>query len=496
MISISVQDLKPVLAGFSKIITGKHQLPCLRCVRVDATPEHVSISATDLDMYARFSVPEFQCDTPVRFLLPLDCLQSMVRRFPPRTVLNLEPGKISCDLGTGRVVEDVESPSVKEFPEEPVFEINTVPLPESFARRFIEAMGCSSTDASRYVLNGVQLDVSNPASNYLVGTDGRHLFSANSFALPLSESAIIPNHKLLLWRGLADLPWAIAGQRKKESSYVRIVAGDWTLTMKVIDGNYPNWRQVIPDAQQHRTTVRLPDEHQFSAIVNGLPGGEIKDKPVDLVIEGGAVAVKDVKGGSSIRLVGATASGPDVTARLNRDFLTKAFDYGLNNIGLIDAMSALHFTKEGRQMVVMPLRVTAAYPPSPEEQPSGSVPAEETNQPAPTEPAEETKAASQPQPESKSMTEATINRASTMPYINGASRSTTTPMPVHQATDKPAIEAAIDKIDGFKMSVRETLAGLTELTTLLRQAVRDQKTGEKEIHTVRQTLKSLQGLRF
>ena len=493
MIRISINELKPALAGFSKIITGKHQLPSLRSLRVDGTAEQVTLTGTDLDLYARYEVPEFQCDTTASFLLPLDRLQSMVRRFPPRTVLNLEPGKISCDLGTGRVVEDVDSPAVKEFPDEPAFEINTVPLPESFARRFIEAMGCSSTDASRYVLNGVQLDVSDPACHNLVGTDGRHLFSANSFALPLSESAIVPNHKLLLWRGLADVPWAIAGQRKKDSSYVRIVAGDWTLTMKVVDGTYPNWRQVIPDAQQHRTTVKLPEEHEFAAIVNGLPGGEIKDRPVDLVIQNGTVAVKDTKGGSSIRLEGATASGPDITTRLNRELLIKAWQYGLTKIGIIDAMSALHFTKEGRQMVVMPLRVAEAYPPPATEESARSEPAEATNNPAHIESsAVETKAASQPQPE-RTMTETTINRAETMPYINGVSRSTT---PVHQATDKPAIEAAIEKIDGFKASVRETLAGLTGLTTLLRQAVRDQKTGEKEVQAVRQTLRNLQSVRI
>ena len=78
-------------------------------------------------------------------------------------------------------------------------------------------------------------------------------------------------------------------------------------------------------------------------------------------------------------------------------------------------------------------------------------------------------------------------------HLNGANRSTT---PVHQATEKPAIETAIDKIDGFKASVRETLAGLTELTTLLRQAVRDQKTGEKEVQAVRQTLRNLQSVRI
>ena len=460
---------------------------------------------TDLDMYARFAVPEFQCDTSASFLLPLDRLQSIARRFHPRTIINLEPGKISCDLGTGRVVEDVESPDVAEFPQEPEFHGDPVTLPESFPRRFIEAMGCTSTDATRYVLNGTFLDVSGAADagHYLVGTDGRHLFSANSFTLPLSESAIIPNHKLLMWRGLADVPWALAGQKEEKqiAPLVRIVAGDWTLTMKVIDGNYPNWRQVVPNALQHRTTVKLPEELGFTAIMNGLPGGEIKDKPVDLVIEDGAVTVKSITGGSRIQLVGATATGPDVTTRLNRDFLTKALDYGLTNIGLIDGMSAVHFTREGRQMVVMPLRVAEAYPPpadsEPTEQPAASVPKpEETNPPAQSTPvATNNPAPTELQSESKPMTETNghhTNGAAT-PDLNGAPRSTTLAIP---APDKPAIEAAIDKIEGFKASVRETLAGLSELTALLRQAVREQKAGEKEIHTVRQTLRSLQSVRI
>jgi hypothetical protein len=79
------------------------------------------------------------------------------------------------------------------------------------------------------------------------------------------------------------------------------------------------------------------------------------------------------------------------------------------------------------------------------------------------------------------------------PYLNGAPRSTT---PVIQAADKPAIEVAIDKLDEFKVTFREALIGITEITGLLKQSVRDQKAGEKEIHQVRQTLRSLQGVRI
>ena len=76
-------------------------------------------------------------------------------------------------------------------------------------------------------------------------------------------------------------------------------------------------------------------------------------------------------------------------------------------------------------------------------------------------------------------------------HTNGATRSN-----VNQAADKPALDSAIEKLDALKTTFREALNGLTELTTLLRQSVRDQKAGEKEIHQVRQTLRSLQSVRI
>jgi hypothetical protein len=79
------------------------------------------------------------------------------------------------------------------------------------------------------------------------------------------------------------------------------------------------------------------------------------------------------------------------------------------------------------------------------------------------------------------------------PHLNGAQRSTT---PVTPAAVKPALEAAIDKLNAFKTTFREALVGVTELSTLLKQAVREQKAGEKEVQSVRQTLRSLQSVRI
>jgi len=124
----------------------------------------------------------------------------------------------------------------------------------------------------------------------------------------------------------------------------------------------------------------------------------------------------------------------------------------------------------------MPLRVADSSEPT-----SKSAPQEPEPKPAPNE----------PQPESKT-TMPTTNGA-TAPHLNGASRSTS---PSTSTENKPSLEVAIEKLDAFKVTFREALAGTTELTALLRQAVRDQKAGAKEIHNVRQTIRSLQGVRI
>jgi hypothetical protein len=44
--------------------------------------------------------------------------------------------------------------------------------------------------------------------------------------------------------------------------------------------------------------------------------------------------------------------------------------------------------------------------------------------------------------------------------------------------------------------LRDALGSISEITALLRQAIRDQRANEREIQAVRQTLRSLQGVRI
>jgi hypothetical protein len=88
-----------------------------------------------------------------------------------------------------------------------------IKLDDAFKQALQEALDCASTDQSRYVINGACLDVSKKEAHYVVGTDGRHLFSANSFLFDVPQSIIVPPGKFLTWAGFTDDgPWTLRFQ--------------------------------------------------------------------------------------------------------------------------------------------------------------------------------------------------------------------------------------------------------------------------------------------
>ena len=79
-----------------------------------------------------------------------------------------------------------------------------MPLEPGFGLALRQALECCSEDSTRYILKGACLDVRDKKLHYVVGTNGRCLFSANSFCFDLKKSVVIPDSKFLEWPDLLD----------------------------------------------------------------------------------------------------------------------------------------------------------------------------------------------------------------------------------------------------------------------------------------------------
>lgn len=477
-IILPLNELRPALTGFGKVISKRASLPVLGCVRLQRhATGAVDLTVTDLDHAATCRLAGPSGAPPLTLVLPLEDLANVARSGGAEGAIEIEPfddgnATLRFQLGGQPVEHRCETRPPEEFPSLPDIAGDSVPLPPQVCAALHDALTCASTDSARRVLNGACVDVSQPGAHHIVATDGRHLFSANSFRLPLQESVIIPDHKFLGWKGFQqDGEWRLRTGRAETSGapLIELSSGRWRFVARGIDGTFPNWRQVIPETGAFKTAVTLPPDavEPLTQSVQRLPV-PVRDlhQTVGLEVADGAFRLlgrsRPDMDWTRLRVDAAEVRGPAVTVLLDRTYLLKALRLGLTRIELIDAVSPVQFSQGGRILIAMPLRAPVPTP-------------------AP-EPVPEPAQASEPKPEP------TPN-----PPSPPAAQADPTTEP---ATGRSTLERALDQIEALRSGLRELLQRLTPLHDSLRQALREQRAGDKDLQSVRQTLRTLQNVRL
>lgn len=479
-IALPLQELKPALTGFGKVINRHQPLPVLNHIKVERTKDGwIALTVCDLDTFATVRLEQPVDGEPISFLIPLEDLQKVAKSCGKTDEILISSGEEASEasvtlqypVGQGKMTTKVATLPVAEFPELPKFKGDSIPLPETLRSSLHQALHCASEDETRLILNGAYIDVSDPKGHYVVGTDGNHLFASNSFNLPLKDSIILPTHRFLGFKDFNhDGEWQLkVGEKEKDEDTppVQITSRRWRFITRQHDGRYPNWRQVLPDRFSTslqfdpqlvdgiiQTIERLPDHD----VVNHTVGIEIRGKKVNLLCK----ADKEANW-TPVELKEVKIQGNDLTIYLNRTRLVKALKFGLLRVDLQDPRSPARFHHEGRQMIVMPLRVDA--------DPISPAPPANAE---PPQPAASTTAA-QPKEEQ--------------------------PMPEPQGTTQPVtldaqLDLCIDDIETLRESLQEDLISLNSLRAKLKIIQREHKASTKELQAVRQTLKSLQGVKL
>ena len=497
-IPLPLAELKPALTGLGKIINRSATLPVLQCLRLERTPDGwVCLTGTDLDRYVTVRLEQPAKGEPLAFIVPHEELLKLAKNCDKDEVLQLSPGPKDVvlvqftkarDLGEARL----RCLPVPEFPAIPKLKGDPIPLPENLRTSLHEAMACSSNDETRFVLNGAFIDVSKPDAHYLVGTDGRHLYSSNSFRLPLKTSLIIPKHKFLGWRDFnLDGDWQLkAGQPEGlNHQYVQISSRRWRYVSRLIDGNYPNWKQVVPDPKAVRTTLSFDPAtlDTLRRAIQLLPCHSVDYQTLGLEWRGKELHLlgkeSDQVPWVRSRVAVVKGSGPDITVFLDRRLLLKALDFGLLDVGIIDELSPLRFTHGGRQMVVMPVRPG----------PSGSASTPVRKPEVPREPTAPERVPTTPQsaPPPRPITvPQTSTPRSAMPQEPAPSS------PESTTHNSPRIDDVLQMVDGIREGCLQSAGKLKDLSNKLRLIQRGQRSSEREMHSFRQTLRSLQGVRL
>lgn len=250
-LTVTKKELANALKVVSGAVSRSTTLPILSCVRLLVDKKRFTVSATDLDMSIEAEAEFVKSEKDFGV-----CVRATVFRNIVSDVTGDEQ-EIDLDLNGG--VLKVITPSgcyrlqALEADEFPKLEAMKVTAKNSFKfgaaqfhALFYAVSSAQSTDDSRYVLNGCDLLLNKELT--AVATDGRRLMKM-SFTPEESiaeQEVIVPakavNQLLRLLPGLPDMP--VAGVISKDRAQFKF--GTVTFSTKLIDGIFPNWKQVIP----------------------------------------------------------------------------------------------------------------------------------------------------------------------------------------------------------------------------------------------------------
>jgi len=508
-INLPVSELKNALAGLGKIIGKRTTLPVLGAVYINRDQDGwTTLTSTDLDSFATVRLEQPDNGAPGTVLVPFNDLVKVVKGCSAADTITVEGASkdqavLRYPIGNQTGEQHTGSFPPEEFPLIPRIEGSPVAVQDEVRRAIQEAMQCASGDETRAILQGAFIDVTNRGGHYVVATDGRHLYSSNSFNLPLKDSVLIPDHKFLGWKEFNnDGEWRlqVRPSPKKEKgemeqpSLLQISSRRWCFITRQFDGNYPNWRQVVPDPDSAKTHVEIPEDalEAVGKLIPKIPDDDDTNHRLALKITGKKLFLCGRSRGSNslveLEISEATVKGKEVTVWLNRLFLAKALRFGLNQIEIIDELTPLRILNQGRQMIVMPIRGDAPVPTS-------------TRATAPTAQPADGNGVETSSPEPETSTPPQVEERRTMPRTSSAQTNGHGNGDTHQsanaaANGKSTLESAIDQIDTIKSSYRQALSALNDLADTLKQVQREQKSTEKEVQSVRATLEKLHAVKI
>ncbi len=362
------------------VINTKASLPSLRCVRITSGGSMFRIEATDLD---RTVVVQVGPDDPTpdfdAFVEWIKIKDTINRDFAEIDLVNHD-GKWLGDIRSAKdgvsykdeilAFDDTEGwPHIESFIKG--CDTGWHPVDGTFQRDYTASRPLASDDPTRYTIMGILLET---ADKQFVSTNGRALVTIENRSLPTFPettrgSLILPSHGFLSCDLLKDRDGEIrfgttydydqdGPESKKFVSpenripehfeyRTEIGAVKIFFWSRLIEGNYPNWRQVIPKHTGHATVTFLDP----SAALKQLR--TFKLKRTDYVtINAFERSVRFTTGKASFETP-ATSDGVRVI-NIGVGYLDYLLASGFKTVQILDERSPMVGIRDGQQLIVMP----------------------------------------------------------------------------------------------------------------------------------------------
>ena len=241
----------------NEIIASKNVISILSNFYLEAKDGSLTIKATDMKVNFETKVP-VEVIEPGNITVYGDKFLGILNSIPEGDIeVEYSDGKINIKTSVKRARFQLRSMSSENYPEFTVsakefFEISISDLKEMIR----ETIFAISDDETRYFMNGVFFEKAE-GNFVMVATDGRRLAyickPANSEIEDFSGIIIPPKILNILMKRAGDE--GMAGISVTDKT-IFIQFGSYKLSSILIEGQFPNYRRVIPENQVNSFTVK------------------------------------------------------------------------------------------------------------------------------------------------------------------------------------------------------------------------------------------------
>ena len=259
-LTISKEQIIAGLQAVQNVVSTRTTLPILSNVLLRAEDGKVEFTATDLDVTVACNV-EAKVSKPGATTVPVKKLFGIVRELSGEIEIETDDKNVTS-IRSGGSFFKIHGLGADEFPPMPTFKDDKkVVLQQETVRAMLKKTSFAvSTDESRYVLNGIFISLKDGKMT-LVATDGRRLAlvdeevelaekSAGEFIVP--AKAVNELNRLLQDKGEVELKY---GENQASFALKDDKGLSVLMITKLIEGNYPNYRQVIPGEAKERIAL-------------------------------------------------------------------------------------------------------------------------------------------------------------------------------------------------------------------------------------------------
>jgi len=252
------QALVECLGIVNKAVSSRSSIQVLSGVLIDARSEGVVLSATDMEISIKAPLAA-RVEEPGSLVVPARIASDIARSLPSGdVVLEQRAGETQVEIRAGESLFDLHSLPAVDFPQLPA------PVGEGFTvgkAGFLETVDrvapSASRDETRPVLTGVLIHFTKNQVR-MVATDSYRLSVKETpieSSAPSSLQAIVPARTLMeLSRIASGVPEDTITIVPTENQILFQVGGVFLIS-RLIDGQFPNYRQLIPETFDYEVAV-------------------------------------------------------------------------------------------------------------------------------------------------------------------------------------------------------------------------------------------------